>query len=238
MLPLARLWAQIYMVEHSGISVYVEGGGTGTGAEALADGKVDICTASRPLQAREAQALAERFGTVGVSVLAAKDALSIYVNLENQVHAFTKKQLADIFTGRIKNWIDLGGDDAPIQLLTRLPSSGTYLYLKEHIMNGDDYSASAKTLPTTKAVIDYVAAHKYAIGYGGIAYESNVRHCRIDGVEPTAEHVADDSYPLTRYLYLYTVDTPTGRIKDFVNWVLSEHGQDIVKWVGYFPIWE
>ena len=85
--------------------------------------------------------------------------------------------------------------------------------------------------------IKAVAKNKYAIGYGGVAYESDIYHCDINGISPSHENVINDTYPLTRYLYLYAVDKPKGKIKDFVNWTVNEHGQDIVSWVGYFPIW-
>jgi phosphate transport system substrate-binding protein len=237
MLPLVRFWSEVYMIENPGISVYVEGGGTATGMTALAQGKIDICMASRTIWSEEAQQLAAAFGTIGVSTRVAKDALSIYVNPENPVMDLTLEQIGNIYLGTIQNWSDVGGEKAPIRLLNRLPTSGTYAYFQEHVLNGKPYSASCQSLPTTKAIVETVAKDKYAIGYGGFAYETDIYHCAVNGVEPSKENVLNDTYPLIRYLYLYTVNTPEGVTKDFINWVLSEHGQDIVKWVGYFPIW-
>jgi phosphate transport system substrate-binding protein len=216
----------------------VEGGGTATGMDALARGDVDICMASRPIRPEEAQQLVENFGTVGVSILVGKDALSIYVNPENPVRNLTIQQIREIYSGEIKNWSQVGGENAAIRLLHRRPTSGTFAYFQEHVLEGLPYSTSGERLATTKAVIQAVAADKYAIGYGGIAYEADVYHCDINGIAPSRENVMNDTYPITRYLYLYTVDTPRGKTKNFINWVLSEHGQDIVKWVGYFPIWQ
>ena len=238
MLPLARFWAEVYMIENPGISVYVEGGGTATGMNALALGDIDICMASRRILPEEAQLLVQKHGAVGMSILVAKDALSIYVHTENPATNLTIEQIRDIYSGIINSWADVGGEDAPIHVLNRMPTSGTFAYFQEHVLEGAPYSTSSRALPTTKAVIETVADDKYAIGYGGIAYETNVYHCDINGVEPTKENVINDLYPLTRYLYLYTVDKPQGKTKNFINWVLSEHGQDIVKWVGYFPIWQ
>lgn len=238
MLPLARFWAEVYMIENPGISVYVDGGGTATGMTALARGEIDICMASRPIVPEEAQQLVEKFATVGVSVLVAKDALSIYVNPDNPVKNLTVEHIRDIYSGKIKNWSQVGGDDAAILLLNRMPMSGTFAYFQEHVLEGTPYSTNSIALQTTKAIVETVAKEKYAIGYGGMAYEADIYHCDINGVEPTKENVLNDSYPLTRYLYLYTIDTPQGKTKNFINWVLSEHGQDIVKWVGYFPIWQ
>ena len=238
MLPLARFWADVYMIENPGVSVYVEGGGTATGMKALARGDIDICMASRAILSEEAQQLVQHFGAVGVSVLAAKDALSIYVNPDNPVVNLTIQQIKGIYTGKTQNWQAVGGDSAAIFLLNRMPTSGTYAYFQEHVLEGEPYSSTSQSLPTTNAVIETVAKDKYAIGYGGIAYEADVYHVNINGITPTKENVLNDSYPLTRYLYLYTIDKPEGKTKDFINWVLSEHGQDIVKWVGYFPIWQ
>jgi phosphate transport system substrate-binding protein len=237
MLPLAQFWAQVYMIENPSVSVYVEGGGTAIGMSALAQGATDICMASRPITPGEAQLLVHHFGAVGVSVLVAKDALSLYVHPDNPVKNLTMQQVKNIFSGAIDNWKDLGGDNAPIQLLNRLPTSGTYAYFQEHVLGGASYDPSAKALPTTKAIVDFVSQHKNAIGYGGVAYEADIYHCDINGIAPSHENVINDTYPLTRYLYLYTVDKPHGKIKDFINWTVNEHGQDIVSWVGYFPIW-
>ena len=238
MLPLVRFWADVYMIENPNISIYVEGGGTATGMQALARGEVDICMASRTILPKEAQQLVSEFGTIGVAIRVAKDALSIYVHPENPVKNLTIEQIRDIYTGVIKSWASVGGDDMPIQLLNRLPTSGTFAYFQEHVLEGGAFSPESTALPTTKAMIETVAKNKYAIGYGGIAFETNVFHCDINGVEPSKDNVFNDSYPLARYLYLYTVDNPHGKTQDFINWVLSEHGQDIVKWVGYFPIWQ
>lgn len=238
MLPMARLWAEEYMLANRGMSIYVEGGGTATGAAALANGTADICMASRPLRPQEAQRLAENYNTVGISILVAKDALSVYVHPENPVQVLSLSDLKGIYQGEITNWSQLGGNDLAIDVVNRSPNSGTFLYFQQHVLGGENYTASSRTLPTTRQVVQAVAENPSAIGYGGIAYESDVAHCKINSVEPSTQSVADDTYPLTRYLYLYTVDTPRGRSKNFINWVISKEGQDIVKRSGYFPIWQ
>ncbi len=238
MLPLVRFWAEVYMIENTGVSVYVEGGGTATGMTALANGDVDICMASRTIFPEEAQRLVEKYGTIGVSTLVAKDALSIYVNPENPVKNLSIAQIREIYTGEIKNRLQVGGENEPIHLLNRMPTSGTFAYFHAHVLEGTPFTTLASALPTPKSIIETVAKDKNAIGFGGIAYEKNIYHCAINAVEPTEENVRNDSYPLTRYLYLYTIDNPQGVAKDFINWAIGEHGQDIVKWVGYFPIWQ
>ena len=226
------------MKKNPGVSVYTEGGGSATGTEALANGKVDISATSRPINPTEAQKLAANFGAIGMSVLVAKDALSVFLNPENPVKNLTLEQIKDIFTGNIKNWQEVNGQNEPILLINRMPNSGTFKYFQAHVLDGKSYDQNAKTCPTTRAVVKEVANNRNAIGYGGMAYSSNIIHCQINNIEPTEKNVREDRYPITRYLYLYTVNTPHGQVRKFIDWVLSIEGQRIVEKAGYFPIWK
>lgn len=225
------------MLENPTISIYTEGGGTEKGVQALIDGQADICAASRPLRPHEARMLAEKYGKLGMSFLVAKDALSVYLNPQNTVQNLSINQLKHIFTGDITNWQRLGGPDEPIQVVLRPPNSGTFLYFQEHILDGEGYLKNAITLPTTRSIVNFVELDPAAIGYGGLAYGANIIHCKIDQVEPTVQNVQNDTYPIIRYLYLYTVDSPRGKTKDFIDWVLKA-GQHLVKKTGYIPLWE
>jgi phosphate transport system substrate-binding protein len=219
------------------VSLYTEGGGSATGFQALIDGKVDICAASRTMRAYEVRLLAEKQNKLGVAHLVAKDALSVYLNPANPITTLTLEQLQGIFKGEITNWQIISGIDTAITVLIRPPNSGTYLYFKEHILNDQPYTPSAYTRATTEAVVMGVLENTFAIGYGGTAYGPEVTHCKINGIEPTLENVKLDIYPLIRYLYLYTVDKPEGEVKQFIDWILSESGQAIVAKVGYIPLW-
>ena len=139
MLLLSNHWAENFMKKYPDISVYTEGGGTATGALSLAKGRVNICAASRPLRPEEIQLLAKNFKRVGVSTLVAKDALTIYLHPDNPIKNLSLQQLSDIFTGKIKNWKEVGGDDTSITILNRMPSSGSYVYFQEHVLNGLPY---------------------------------------------------------------------------------------------------
>lgn len=238
MLLLNRMWAGEFMQTHPGISIQVEGGGTATGVQALIEGRADICAASRPLHAEEAGALAQRYRTVGFSFLVAKDALSIFLHPQNPVKDLTLKQVKEIFTGKITNWAAVGGVDREILALIRPHDSGTYLYFKEHILEGAAYTASAQIVPTTADIAAIIARTPNAIGYGGIAYGADVIHARINGIPATAETVRYNLYPYTRYLYLYTVNKPAGEVKEYVDWILSPEGQRVVQSAGYLPLWE
>ena len=237
MFLLTRHWAEQYMREHPNISVYVQAGGTGTGTIALAKGEADICTASRPLRPDEVHMLAEKFGTVGIAVLVAKDAISIYLHPKNPLKDLSLEQLKSIYTGKFTNWKQVGGFDQPILLLNRMPNSGTYVYFQEHVLGGENYRPDAKTLATTAAIVRTVEKNVNAIGFGGIGYESPDMHCSVSGIEPTVENVMNDRYPITRYLYFYTINTPRGNVKKFIDWVLGAEGQSIVRQEGYFSIW-
>ena len=237
MLILTERWAESYMTTHPGISVYTEGGGSATGIQALINGRVDICAASRPLTSDEVKPLAEKYGNIGISFLVAKDALSIYVNPANPVKDITLKQAKEIFSGKIQNWKSVGGNDELIRVFIRPQTSGTHLYFKEHILEGDEYGANAIPIPTTAAIVDSVLRNPNAIGYGGTAYGTEVTHCQINGINPSEENVRYDLYPLSRYLYFYTVKKPQGEVKRFIDWVIGAQGQEIVEEVGYIPLW-
>ncbi|MBN1999236.1 phosphate ABC transporter substrate-binding protein [candidate division KSB1 bacterium] len=237
MLQLTRLWAEVYMKENPGISVYTEGGGTATGAFALATGQVDICAASRPLRSEEISLIAENYNTVGIAIRVGKDALSVYLNPENPVNNLTITELQKIFNGQIQNWAQVGGKDASIIIYTRNPNSGTHFYFKEHILEGKNYRLDAITLSTTAQVVDKVAQNVDAIGYGGMAFTTGIKRSRINGIEPSLENVLNESYPIIRYLYLYTVNTPRGNTKNFIDWVLTKERQNLIKQAGFYPLW-
>lgn len=238
MLRLVTRWSEEFMKQHPDIAVYVEGGGSGTGIRALIEGEVDLSSASRTLRPEEVRQLLERRGSLGLSILAAKDALSVYLHPDNPVRDLRLGQLKEIFAGRIRNWKDLGGVDMPITVISRPPNSGTFLFFEEHVLDGEPYSDDAITVPTTAAVIRQVRERPGAIGYGGLAYGRNVTLSRVEGVEPTAENVRNGSYPIARYLYFFAAKPPEGNIKLFTDWILSSMGQKIVRDIGYIPLWE
>jgi phosphate transport system substrate-binding protein len=236
MLVLTRLWAEEFMKTHSGISVYAQGGGTASGVKELIHSRIDLCAASRPLQADEVQELVDWQNSIGISIAVAKEALSVYVHSDNRVRDFSAETLREIFTGRITNWQELGGEDAQIITVIRSPNSGTHLYFKEHVLNEEPYSSAARVMSNTKAIVDAVSSHPYAIGYGGVAYGTGL-HARVNGTAPTVANIRNNTYPITRYLYLITASTPRGPVKTFVDWTLSSEGQKAVNRAGYVSLW-
>ena len=242
MVILAQRWAEVYMDKHPGIVIQVTGGGSGTGISALINGTTDICNASRPMKRSEKDKLKLRFNTLGVEIKAAKDGLSLYVNESNPVQELSLAQLKSIYTAKVTNWKELGGPDAKIILYGRENSSGTYVYFKDNVLEGEDFASNTQTMPGTAAVVNAVAKDKYGIGYGGAAYGKGIKFLKVKqddkspGYEPTEENVRSDKYPISRFLFMYTRSRPTGAVKDFIDWTLGSEGQDIVKKVGYFPV--
>lgn len=238
MLLLVRRWAEAFMQANPGISIYTEGGGSRTGIRALINGAVEIAAVSRSMQPEEIRELVEKRNSLGISVLCAKDALSIYLHPLNPVKNLTMEQVKNIFAGKISNWQDCGGENMPITVYGRNRNSGTHLFFTEHALLGEAYSDQMKSLPTTDAIVQAVASNPGAIGYGGMAYGANLHHAKINNIEPTPENVRNGKYAIARYLYLYTATNPRGTQKQFIDWVLSPEGQKIVGEVGYIPLFD
>jgi len=242
MVILAQRWAEAYMSAHPDATIQVTGGGSGTGISALINGTTDICNSSRPMKAPEREKLKQRFSSLGVEIKSAKDGLAVYANEANPVQELTLDQVKDIYTGKITNWKDVGGSDTKIVLYSRENNSGTYVYFRDFVLKGKDFSASAQNLPGTAAVVNAVSKDPNGIGYGGSAYAKGVRFIKIkkdagsEAKEPNAETVKDGSYPITRYLFMYLRSRPTGALKSYIDWILSPEGQEIVTKVGYFPV--
>jgi len=241
MVILAQKWAEVYMKSHAGTIIQVTGGGSGTGISALINGSTDICNASRPMKQSEMNKLKDRYASLGVEIPCAKDGVTIFLNEANPVKELTIKQLSNIFSGKTKNWKEVGGPDQDIKLYGRENSSGTYVFFKDNVVKAD-YAASCQTLPGTAAVVNAVSKDKYGIGYGGAAYAKGVKHCLVkkddksQGYVANAETIKSGQYPISRYLYMYLCNRPTGELKSYIDWILGAEGQKLVADIGYFPV--
>ena len=242
MVILAQRWAEEYMKAHGDVSVQVTGGGSGTGISALINGTTDICNSSRPMKSSERDKLKSRYSSLGVEIKAAKDGITLYVNDNNPVSELSLDQIKQIYLGTITNWKQVGGADGKIILYGRENSSGTYVYFRDFVLGGSDYSPIMQSLPGTAAVVNAVSKDKAGIGYGGAAYAKGIKVVKVKkdasspAYEASAETIGNGVYPITRYLYMYTRSRPTGAMKAYIDWILSDEGQKIVSKVGYFPI--
>jgi phosphate transport system substrate-binding protein len=241
MVILAQKWAEMYMKQNPATSVQVTGGGSGVGITALINGTTDIANSSRPMKQTEIEKLKARYNTLGVQIACAKDGITIFLNESNKVQELTIKQLSDIYQGKIKNWKEVGGNDAEIRMYGRENSSGTYTYFHDEVVKAD-YAATVQSLPGTAAVVNAVKKDINGIGYGGAAYAVGVKHAKVKynanspAILPTAENIGKGEYPITRFLYMYLRNRPTGETKKFIDWILSQEGQRVVTEVGYFPV--
>ncbi|MGH7726554.1 MAG: phosphate ABC transporter substrate-binding protein [Candidatus Eiseniibacteriota bacterium] len=240
MVILGQRWADMYMKAHPGSAVAVTGGGSGTGIAALINGTIDIAQSSRAMKDEEKQQFAEKAGGPPQEIAVARDGVTVYVHSSNPLTTISMEQLKGIYTGAIKNWSDVGGPDKPIVVYSRENNSGTYVFFKEHVLGGADFSPTAATLPGTAAVVNAVTQDPGGIGYGGIAYGSGIKHLAIldaggQPIEPKEATILDGSYPLSRPLYWYVSPKAPKEATDLVAWVQSPEGQAVIKDVGYFP---
>jgi phosphate transport system substrate-binding protein len=242
MVILVQRWSEIYGTKNTNIQFQVTGGGSGTGISALLNGTTDICSSSRPIKPSEVSQLKNKYKSKGVEVAVARDGISVYVHKNNPVTKLTVEQLRDIFLGKIKNWKQVGGRDAKIVLYSRENNSGTYEFFKEHVLNKQDFAAEAQHMVGTGALVNAIRKDPNGIGYGGIAYAEGVKDIGLAGaaggryVEPTEDNVLNGTYPLSRFLYFYLRERPTGQVKAFIDWILSSEGQKVVNEVGYIPV--
>jgi phosphate transport system substrate-binding protein len=242
MVILAQRWAEVYQGKNPNVRISVTGGGSGTGISALINGTTDICNASRPMTSAEKNLLKTRFGSPGVEVRTAKDGITIYTNPSNPVKTLSIPQLRDIYTGRITNWNQVGGKNARIILYGRENSSGTYGFFKEHVLNNLDFASATQTLPGTAAIVNAVIKDPNGIGYGGFGYAKGVGIASVStttggqAFTPSESTIKSGSYPISRFLYIYLRNRPTGVLKNYIDWILSDEGQKIVTQVGYFSV--
>jgi phosphate transport system substrate-binding protein len=244
---LALAWAERYQAEHPDIRISVTGGGSGTGMASLINGTVDIANASRKIKDEET-AEAQGNGVEPVEHIIARDAIAVIVNPENPVRELTLKQISDIYSGKIGNWSEVGGEDRPIVRLSRETNSGTHVYFLETVLrlgNSDDktlFSMDTLLLPSSEGIIAEVRQNPNAIGYDGLGYvPKDLKMIAIAEEEggayvlPSIATVNDKTYPIARDLYMYTDGEPTGIVKEYLDWIKGPEAQEIVAELGFVP---
>ncbi len=245
---LALAWAERYQDEHPEISISVTGGGSGTGIAALINRTVDIANASRAMTSEEKQA-AKANGSDPVEFVIARDAIAVIVNPSNPVKELTLQQISDIYSGKINNWSEVGGENRPIVRLSRETNSGTHVYFLETVLrlgqkdNKTLFSPDTLLLPSSEGITTEIRENPNAIGYDGLGYvTSDVKMIAIASkpggayVLPSAETVNNGQYPIARDLYMYTAGQPTGAVKTYLDWILSPEAQKIVTDLGFVPV--
>ncbi|KAA9339006.1 phosphate ABC transporter substrate-binding protein [Adhaeribacter soli] len=241
-LPLAQQEAEKYMQKHKDAAITIVGGGTGVGLSALEEGTTDLAMASRTLKTEEKLKFQAAKKDIKEALIA-YDALSVIVNPNNKVSQLTREQLEGIFTGKITNWKDVGGDNEKIVPYSRETSSGTYEFFKEHVLNKKNYAGNILMMPATGSIVQSVGQTKGAIGYVGLAYDTpEVKPLKVSYdqgktyVAPSVEAAKDKSYPISRPLFFFYDATSESKVKPFIDYIMSEEGQKIVQETGYVPV--
>lgn len=246
---LALAWAETYAEVKPDVSIAVTGGGSGTGIAALINGTVDLANASRDMKESEYKE-ARANGFEPIEHVIAIDALAVIVNPDNPVSELTIEEMSDIFTGKITNWKEVGGNDKPIIVVSRESNSGTHVYFLEEVVrkgekeNTDIFAPQTLLMPSSVGITSEVRRNPNAIGYDGLGYvdpaHEKVIAVAIDEesphVLPSVETAADNSYPLSRNLYMYSAGELSGALLEYMNWILGPEGQQIVAELGFVPL--
>ncbi|NTV29095.1 MAG: PstS family phosphate ABC transporter substrate-binding protein [Candidatus Omnitrophica bacterium] len=241
---LVQKEAEVYMQQNAGAKISVTGGGSGTGIAALINKKCAIANSSRAINAKEVES-ATSSGVAPSRIVIAIDGLSVVVNGSNPLNKLTMDQIGKIFRGEIQNWSEVGGSNMPINLYGRQSNSGTYGFFREMVLKGE-YSSKMNTMNGNSQIVEAVKADPSGIGYIGVGYAKNASGVTILDVamgqngsykSPLDKAAVEaGQYPIARPLYQYVNGTPTGAIKDFLSFELSEQGQRIVEEEGFYPI--
>ncbi len=247
---VAQAWAEAYREIDPNVAVAVSGGGSGTGIAAMINGTVDIANASRAMKAKEIE-LAKSKGQNPIEHVVGYDALAVFLHKDNPMKAISLPQLADIYgeEGKTENWSEMGIEvpgckGQEMVLVSRQNNSGTYAYFRKAVLGKKrDYKMGTRDMHGSKDVVDLVEKTPCAIGYSGLAYATD--HVKLacvkkgddgDCVMPTVASASDGSYPIARPLLMYTNGEPSGAIKEYLDWILSDEGQCIISKKGYAPV--
>lgn len=245
---LVQRLAELFMDENSGVQIAVTGGGSGTGIAALIDDTIDIANSSRPMKQEEIDQ-AKANGVEAVPVRFAVDGVAVIVNENNPIGILSVEEIGAIFRGDITNWKEVGGEDAPIGIYGRQSNSGTYVFFMEQVLQGD-YTPQMRNMGGNADIVEAVTTDKTGIGYVAIGYVTDGGSVRA-GIKPLdvsrnpgetgytpieLENITSGKYPITRPLYQFINGQPTGALKDFIMFELSDRGQEIVLEQGFYPI--
>ncbi len=250
MVNLAQAWAEEYKKVNPAVEVEVSGGGSGVGIAALIRGTIDIADASRNMKPSEIEQAKKATGKEPKEFIVGYDALGIYVHKDNPLNEISTEQIAEIYKegGTLTKWSQLGvqmpaGHDEIIRV-SRQSSSGTYEFLREHVLKNKDFNLGSRDMNGSKEVVELVASTPGAIGYSGMGYNEpgKVKMLKVSmapgqpAIEPSVANTLNKSYPIARSLQVYTLGEPAGDVAKYVNWMMTDAGQKIVEQSGYVPL--
>ncbi|MFN3240055.1 MAG: PstS family phosphate ABC transporter substrate-binding protein [Planctomycetota bacterium] len=250
MLEVAGAWAEAYDKVTDHIVISVSGGGSGTGIANVISGTIDLANSSRKLKPSEDKR-ARALGQEPVEHIVGFDGIAVYVHKDNPLQSITMEQLDALFGdgGELENWTQLGVDfgneqDNEVVLVSRQNNSGTYEYFREAVLGKKGrFKPRCLNLNGSKDVVEFCSGSLNAIGYSGLAYATE--HVRLlpvvnkgggEPVTPSNDTILDRSYPISRPLYMYTNGQPQGAVKEYLDWILGDDGQTVLKNRGYSPV--
>jgi len=251
MVNLAQAWAEAYAEVDPAVSVEVSGGGSGTGIAALINGTVELANSSRKLEESEKAKAQQNTGKEPKEYMVGYDALAVFVHKDNPMEEITIQQLAAIYSadGSVTKWSELGVKNAgcpndEIIRVSRQNNSGTYHYFREAVLGkGHDFRLGSVDMNGSKDVVELVSKTPCAIGYSGMGYATtDVKMLRVakkqgdPAYAPSIETTLNQTYPIARPLYMYTLGEPSEHLKKYLDWIHADAGQQIVKESGYVPL--
>ncbi len=253
---LMTFWAEGFKAIYPNVTIEIEGKGSSTAPPALINGTAQLGPMSRKMKSNEIDAFEAKFGYKPTPVKTAVDALAVYVHKDNPIECLSMQQLDAVFSSTLKRggkavatWGDLGVKGTwaskAISAYGRNSASGTYGYFKKQVLKKGDYKSTVKEQPGSSAVVQGVASDAGGIGYSGVGYKtSGVKFVKLsDGADcfaPNAANALSSKYPLARYLYVYVNKKPGAALDklvfEFLRFVQSKQGQQVVVKDGYFPL--
>lgn len=251
MVNLAQAWAEKYATVNPEVSVEVSGGGSGTGIAALINGTVDIANSSRQMGPQEIERAVQNTGEKPIKFVVGYDALAVFVHIDNPLDKITIEELAQIYGegGATTKWSQLGVQNDKckndeIIRVSRQSNSGTYHYFREAILGeAHDFKLGSRDLHGSKDVVELIERTPCAIGYSGLGYATDkVKMLKIARTKndeyhgPSLETALSGNYPIARPLYMYSLGKPSQQGKEYIEWIRSDAGQEIVAETGYIPL--
>ena len=246
MLQVGLQWADAYKSVDNSVKVNVDGQGSSTGFKALIDSTAEIAHSSRAIKDSEAASIKEKHGKDAVEHIVGYDGIAVYVNKDNPVKTLSLAQLKEIWGegGKISNWSEVGGSDTEIKRAGRANNSGTYGFFQEHVLGkGVEFKTDTAAMAGSTAVVEFCSNTPSAIGYSGMSYKTEhvgwLAVSQEDGgeaIEPSIANVQSKKYPIARPLYIYTVGEPTGKAKEYLDWIKGPGGQKVLADEGFVPI--
>lgn len=256
---LMTLWSEGFRSNFPAVKIEIEGKGSSTAPPALIEGTAQFGPMSREMKSKEIDEFEKKFGYKPARIRSAVDALAVFVHKDNPIKSLTLQQVDAIFSKNrkggyakdIATWGDLGltgeWESKPISIYGRNSASGTYGYFKEVALFHGDYKDSVKEQPGSSAVVQGIATDKYSIGYSGVGYKTaDVRTVPIAAGEgktafdANAENAYSGNYPLARFLYIYLNQNPNQAMDplrgEFIKFIFSREGQQIVIKDGFYPV--